>query len=121
MEKEIKITQGIKKIYILVMILPVNKRDLFFDITERFAVNYHLSFMASGIASDEIVNLLGLGDLTKSLSLSFIREDNAKDCLDAIEDKINQIGIQAVAFTIPLDSLMGMSDYLFLADLGGQK
>ena len=116
-----EIAQGVKKIELLVMILPSNKKDLFLDITERFNVNYHISLQAFGSASDEIVALLGLKDLTRVLTFSFIREDKVKGCLAVVEDKINQLGINGVAFSVKLDSIMGIKNYLFLADLGGQK
>lgn len=120
MKKEIKTTNSVKKLYLLVSILPVNKRDVFMDLTEKFNVNYHISFLGNGSASSEMLALLGLKESRRAVSMGFIREDKVKDCLDAIEDKINQLGIHAIAFALSLDRIMGLKNYLFLADLGGK-
>lgn len=119
MKKEV--AQGIKKLYLLVTILPLNKRDLFMDITEKYNVNYHIALQALGSASDEIINILGLKDMRRAVTLGFIREDKVKNCIDEIEDKINDLGIHGIAFSVPLLSIIGIRNYLFLADLGGQK
>ena len=79
MKKEIKTTNSVKKLYLLVSILPVNKRDVFMDLTEKFNVNYHISFLGNGSASSEML-----------------------------------------ALPLSLDRIMGLKNYLFLADLGGK-
>ncbi len=115
-----KVQKSIKELYLLITILPINKRDLFMDITENYNVNYHISFLGNGSASEEILALTGLKDSKRAVTFGFIREDKIKDCLAAIEDKMNDLGIHGVAFSLPLNSIMGLKNYMFLADFGGK-
>ncbi len=116
-----KTTNSIKKLMMIVTILPANKKDLFMDLTEKYNVNYHISFLGNGSANTEMLALAGLKDLSRSVTFGFAREDKVKEIIDAVEDKISQLGIHGIAFAIPLNSMMGMRNYLFLADLGGKS
>ena len=120
MAKITKKNPNMKKMILLVTIMPLNKNAIIIDLMEKYGVNYHLSFIGEGGATNEMLKMLGLTDSKRIITLSFIREDKAKECLDIVEDKINQLGLHAVAFCINLDSIIGLKNYLFLADLGGK-
>lgn len=120
MAKLSKKNNNMKKLVAIITIMPTNKNAVILDLIEKYGVNYHLSFLGEGSASNEILAMLGLRESKRIVTISFIREDRAKDCLDAIEDKINQLALHAIAFCVNLDSIIGLKNYLFLADLGGK-
>ena len=109
-----------KKLYLMISVVPHNKRSLIMDLIETYEVNYHVSFFGNGSASEDLKSMLGLTENNRDIILSIIREDRIKDCLLAIEDKLGNYKHGGIAFTIPLDSIIGVKNYLFLAN-GGEK
>ena len=79
---------NLKKLKLLITIMPHNKRSLFMNIIEQYDCNYHLSFQGMGVATNEIKDMLGLKDTHRDVLFSIIREDKVKDCLLEIEDKV---------------------------------
>src|SRR5574344_2176276 len=107
---------NIKKLFVVVTILPRGKKDLFIDIAEKYNSNASINFLGHGTASNEIISYLGFDPKEKDILCSVIREDYVKDSLLEIEDKFKTIKNGGVAFAIPFESIIGNSKYLFLAN-----
>ncbi len=110
-----------KKLFLLISILPHNKRSLLMDIIEEFEVNYHISLFGRGVADEKVKEMLGLNDNHRDILLSIIREDKVKDCIAKVEDKLTTLKAGGIAFAIPFESIIGVKNYLFCANLGGLK
>ena len=77
-----------------------------------------LSLAASGTASTEIRNLLGLTDSEKSVIISVVRDDQATLALRSLEEKFATIkNGKGIAYTVPVSSTVGVAIYQFLANL----
>ena len=111
---------NLKKLKLLITIMPHNKRSLFMNIIEQYDCNYHLSFQGMGVATNEIKDMLGLKDTHRDVLFSIIHEDKVKDCLLEIEDKVGLYKSGGIAFSVPFESIIGINNYLFLANLGGK-
>ena len=85
MAKITKKNPNMKKLILLVTIMPLNKNAIIIDLMEKYGVNYHLSFIGEGGATNEMLKMLGLTDSKRIITLSFIREDKAKECFDKSE------------------------------------
>ncbi len=114
-------TEEYKKIKLLVSIIPPNKSSLFMDIIEKYEVNYHLKLQGESAISAEMREMLGLNEHHKDILLSFIRENEVKKCILELEDRFSNYKSGGIAFSIPLESIIGKRNYLFLANLGGGK
>lgn len=110
-----------KKLFLLISILPHNKRSLLMDIIEEYEVNYHLSFFGRGVADEKVKEMLGLNDNHRDILFSVVREDKIKDCIARVEDKLLTLKAGGVAFAVPFESIIGIKNYLFCANLGGLK
>lgn len=112
----------LKKLKVLISIVPRSKREIIVDILREYESNFSLDTNAHGTSSNDIMNLLGLDHKKKTIVLSFIREDKIKDAMLALEDKFHSYKEnQSIAFSIPIESIIGMNNYLFLSNLGGKK
>ncbi len=113
--------EQLKKLKILVTIVPQGKKEVILDLLEEFEVNLSLTFNGSGTSTNELMRVLGLEHNDRDVILSFIRENKVKDAILAVEDKFKRFKYnQSIAFSIPLSSIIGMQDYLFLSNLGGK-
>lgn len=113
--------EQLKKLKILVTIVPQGKKEVILDLLEEFEVNLSLTFNGSGTSTNELMRVLGLEHNNRDVILSFIRENKVKDAILAVEDKFKRFKYnQSIAFSIPLSSIIGMQDYLFLSNLGGK-
>lgn len=117
-EKQIK---NLKKLHLMLSFVPYKKQDIFMDIIEEFDVNFHLNIpVLEYVSNENIDNILGLYDNKKDLIISIIREDKIKDCLLALEDKYNIYKTKGYSICVPLESIIGIKNYLFFANLGGK-
>ena len=109
-----------EKLELMVTIVNRNKADFYIDLIQSFEVNMQLSLSASGTASTEMLNLLGLSDNEKSVLLSIIREDQIKPALEALDEKFRTIrNGKGIAYTIPMTGTIGVAIYRFLANIQG--
>ena len=76
-----------------------------------------MTLLGSGTASMDMLQLLGLSDSDKSVILSVIREDRAKETLALLGEKFQTVrGGKGIAYTIPLTSVVGVAIYRFLSN-----
>lgn len=112
----------LKKLKIIVSIVPQGKKEVIIDLLEEFEVNYSISFAGNGTSTNELMKMLGFENNNRDVIFSFIRENKVKDALLAVEDKFKKFKYhQSIAFSIPFKSIIGMQNYLFLSNLGGKR
>ncbi|MBQ9117349.1 MAG: hypothetical protein IJY04_10020, partial [Clostridia bacterium] len=84
----------------------------------NFEVNMQLALAASGTASTEVLEMIGLSDSEKGVIISVIRDDMAKLALRGLEEKFATIkNGKGIAYTVPVSSTIGVAIYQFLANL----
>ena len=68
-EKQVKktVNPGIKKLKLLVTIVPRSRTLLFIDLLEQFEVNMQLVIYGKGTADSEMLNYLGLAESEKAV------------------------------------------------------
>ncbi len=111
----------LKKLKLLISIVPHGKKEVITDLLENFDVTFSYSVRGKGTAPEDLIELLGLHDDYRDIIFSFIRAEKASDAILALEDKFAKFkNHKSIAFTIPLTSLIGMQTYLFLSNLGGE-
>ena len=106
-----------EKLKLMITIVNRNKADFYMDLIQSFQVNMQLAIPAQGTANAQIRSILGLADTDKAVIFSVIREDEAKNVLNAIEEKFETIkNGKGIAYTIPLTSVIGVSIFGFLSN-----
>lgn len=107
-----------KKLLLLFTVVNRKKAEFYADFLQSFEVNMQLTFAASGTASSETLELLGLSDNQKSVIISVINEENAHAALNALEEKFNTIkNGKGIAYTVPMSGTIGARIYQFLANI----
>ncbi|MBR6738026.1 MAG: hypothetical protein IKL82_06730 [Clostridia bacterium] len=107
----------VRKLKILITIVDRSKTLLYLDLLEQFEVNVQTVLYGKGTANSQMLSILGLVESDKSAIISWIREDKVKDALEALNEKFNKVkNGKGVAYTIPLDSIIGVSAYQLLSN-----
>ncbi|MCR5112551.1 MAG: hypothetical protein K6A63_01290 [Acholeplasmatales bacterium] len=107
-----------KKLEILFTIVNRNKADFYMNRLETFDVNFQTLCYAKGSATTEMLQSLGITDDSKAVILSVVQEEKIKDILTAYEDNYFKTrGGKGIAFTVPMDSVIGVMVYRFLANI----
>lgn len=117
--KTLSTTQNLapQRLKLLVTIVGRNKSEFYIDLIESLGANVQLSMLGHGTASTETLRLLGLSDSDKSVIFSVIREDRAKGALAVLGEKFSTVrGGKGIAYTVPLESTVGVAIYRFLSD-----
>ncbi len=108
---------GVKKLKILVTVIPRNKAEFYVDFLSQFDVNLQCALLAQGTARSETLYMLGLEDSEKAVLISVVREDRVEEALQALEEKFQTIKKgKGIAFTIPMSSVIGVAMYRFLSN-----
>lgn len=116
---KIKKTKGdnIKKLKLLVTIVNRSKALYFSDLLEQFEINMQTIIYGRGTADKEIFSMLNIDENEKAIILSVVREDKLQDVLETLSEKFNKIkNGKGIAFTIPMQSIIGVSVYQFLSN-----
>lgn len=107
----------VQKLYVLVTIVNRDASDVFVDFYRTLDCNFQLVFYGRGTATKEIANYLGLSEVNKDIIISIIREDHVKEAFDYINRRFAlSKRHKGVAFTIKMQSLIGVSVYKFLSN-----
>ena len=111
------VNPGIKKLKLLVTIVNRSKATYYIDLLEQFEVNMQLVVYGKGTANSEMRDLLGIVETDKVVLLSFVREDKVNDVLETLKEKFDKIkNGNGIAYTIPMNSIIGVSIYQFLSN-----
>jgi hypothetical protein len=107
-----------KKLKMLFTICNRSKADFFMSALEGYEVNMQTVIYAKGTAPSELASILGAIEQGKAIVVSLVKEERVKEILAAYEDKYFKVkGAKGVAFTVPIDSMIGVSAYLFLSNM----
>lgn len=112
-----KQVSSVRKLKILITIVDRSKTLFYLDLLEQFEVNVQMVLYGRGTANSQMLDILGLVESDKSAIISFIREDMVKSALETLNEKFIKVkNGKGVAYTIPLDSIIGVSNYQLLSN-----
>ena len=112
-----KQVSNVRKLKILITIVDKSKALFYVDLLEQFEVNVHSVLYGKGSANSQMLSLLGLIESDKAVIISFIREDKIKDALETLNEKFAVVrNGKGIAFTVPLDSIIGVYAYQLLSN-----
>lgn len=102
---------------ILITIVNRKKANFFVNVLQGYDVNMQMGSYAHGTAPSDMRALLGLDSSEKAIIISIVREDRVKEILTAYEEKYFKIKDgKGIAFTISINSMIGVMLYKFLAN-----
>ena len=108
---------NVRKLKLLVTIVDRSKTMFYEDLLEQFEVNFQMVLFGRGTANTQMLDLLGIAESDKSVILSYIREDKVKDALETLSEKFKTVkNGKGIAYTIALDSIIGVSIYQLLSN-----
>ena len=112
-----KQVSSVRKLKILITIVDRSKTLFYLDLLEQFEVNVQTVLYGKGTANSQILNKLGLVESDKSAIISWIREDKIKEALETLNEKFQTVkNGKGIAYTIPLDRIIGVSSYQLLSN-----
>lgn len=115
--KDKKQTSNVRKLKLLVTVVDRSKTLFYVDLLEQFEINVQFVLYGRGTANSQMLDLLGLVESDKSVILSYVREDKIKDVLETLSEKFTTVkNGKGIAYTIPLDSIIGVSMYQLLSN-----
>ena len=105
------------KMQLLFTIVNRAKTEFYIDLLGNFEVNMQMVLNGHGTAAAKHLEILGLTDSDRTVIISVIRRDRAKDALYALEEKFKTVkGGKGIAFTVPMKSTIGVAIYQFLSN-----
>ncbi|MBR2915666.1 MAG: hypothetical protein IKC06_07695 [Clostridia bacterium] len=108
---------SVRKLKILVTVVDRSKTLFYVDLLEQFEVNVQMVIYGKGTANTQMLALLELIESDKSVIISYIREDRVRDALDTLEEKFHKVkNGKGIAYTVSLDSIIGVSMYQLLSN-----
>ena len=108
---------SVRKLVLLFTVVDRSKTLFYVDLLEQFEVNVQMVLYGKGTADSQIRDLLGLTESEKSVIISYIREDKVKEALETLDEKFHKVkNGKGIAFTIALDSIIGVSMYQILSN-----
>ena len=112
-----KEVSSVRKLKMLFTVIDRSKTLFYVDLLEQFEVNVQMVLYGKGTANSQIRDLLGLTETEKSVIISYIREDKVKEALETLDEKFHKVkNGKGVAFTVSLDSIIGVSVYQLLSN-----
>lgn len=117
-EPKVEGLEAPKKLKLLISIVERVKVDFYMSALEGFEVNMQMVSYAKGTAPTNVLHYLGLNGTDKAVIFSVVREDKVKKIMAAYEDKYFKTkNGKGIAFVVPIDSLIGVTLYQFLANI----
>lgn len=111
------VSSSIKKLKLLVTVVNRSKAIYYLDLLEQFEINMQTVIYGRGTADKELFSLLKIDENEKAIILSVVKEENISDVLDTLTEKFDRIkNGKGIAFTIPMQSIIGVSLYQFLSN-----
>lgn len=108
---------NVAKLKVLITIVNKSKATYYLDLLEEYEINMQMVVSGSGTADSEMLNLLGLAESDKAVIISVVKEDKVKDVLETLKEKFNKVkNGKGIAYTIPMESVIGVSIYQFLSN-----
>ena len=111
------VNSSIKKLKLLVTVINRSKAIYYLDLLEQFEINMQTVIYGSGTADKELFSLLKIDENEKAIILSVVKEENIGEVLETLTEKFDKIkNGKGIAFTIPMQSIIGVSIYQFLSN-----
>lgn len=105
------------KLELLITVVNRNKAEFYQDLLQEYEVNMQLACHARGTAKSQMLALLGLEEVPKTVIFSFIKEEKVQKALAMLENKFHTIKDgSGIAYTVPLTSVIGVAIYGFLSN-----
>lgn len=115
--EEKKQVSNVRKLKMLITIVDRSKTLFYQDLLEQFEINVQMVFYGRGTANLQMLDLLGIAESDKSVLISYVREDKVKEALDTLSEKFEKVkNGKGIAFTVPLDSVIGVAVYQLLSN-----
>lgn len=112
-----KQVSSVRKLKLLITIVDKSKKALYLDLLEQYEVTVQMVLSGRGTADSQMLSVLGLVESDKSVIISWIREDKVKDALEMLNEKFNTVkNGKGVAYTISIESIIGVSAYQLLSN-----
>lgn len=112
-----KQVSNVRKLKLLITVVDRSKTLFYVDLLEQFEVNVQMALYGKGTADSQMRALLGLAESEKSVIISYIREDMVKEALETLSEKFHKVkNGKGIAFTVSLDSIIGVSMYQLLSN-----
>ena len=112
-----KQVSSVRKLKLLITVVDRSKTLFYVDLLEQFEVNVQMVLYGRGTANSQMLDLLGLVESEKSVIISYIRADKVKEALETLEEKFHRVkNGKGVAYTVSLDSIIGVSMYQLLSN-----
>ena len=112
-----KQVSDVRKLKLLITVVDRSKALFYIDLLEQFEVNVQMVLFGKGTANSHMLELLGISETEKAVIISYIREDKVKEALDTLEEKFHKIkNGKGIAYTVSLDSIIGVSMYQLLSN-----
>ena len=108
---------NVAKLKLLVTVVNKSKALFYLHLLEEYEINMQMVISGKGTANNEMLNLLGLAESDKAVLLSVVKEDKIKDVLETLNEKFEVVkNGKGIAYTIPMQSVIGVSIYQFLSN-----
>lgn len=108
---------NVAKLKVLITIVNKSKATYYLDLLEEYEINMQMVVSGRGTANSEMLSLLGLVESDKAVIISVVKEDKVKDVLETLTEKFNKVkNGKGIAYTIPMESVIGVSIYQFLSN-----
>ena len=105
------------RLVLLVTVVNKGKGTFFADLLKDFEVNLQMSFVGSGTARSDLIELLGLKDTRRSIIFSVLRAELADTVLAELDERFTTVNSgTGIAFTLPMSSVIGKLNYGFLSN-----
>ena len=112
-----KQVSNVRKLKILITIVDRSKTLFYVDLLEQFEVNVQMVLYGKGTANSQMLALLSLVETEKSVIISYIREDKVKEAMETLDEKFHKVkNGKGIAYTVALDSIIGVSMYQLLSN-----
>ena len=112
-----KSKSAVRRLKLLITIIDRSKTLFYVDLLEQFEINVQMVLYGKGTANSQMRDLLGLVEAEKSVIISYVREDKVKEALEVLDEKFHKIkNGKGIAYTISLDSIIGVSMYQLLSN-----
>lgn len=112
-----KTKADVKKLKLLVTVVDRSKTLFYVDLLEQYEVNLQMVIYGRGTANSQMLKGLGIVESEKAVILSVIREDMTSEIVSTLQEKFEKVkNGKGIAYTIPLQSVIGASIYQFMSN-----
>ena len=112
-----KEVSSVQKVKMLITVIDRSKTLFYVDLLEQYEVNLQMVIYGRGTANSQMLKGLGIVESEKAVILSVIREDMTGEIVSTLQEKFEKVkNGKGIAYTIPLQSVIGASIYQFMSN-----